>query len=71
MEMERRITQLTGRKLVLELPASFEDHQVEITVLTINDKPGRPRRPHPSIAGKMKINGDIFNSVPEGDWNLQ
>jgi len=71
MEMERRVTQLKGRRLILDLPENFENHQIEITVLTINDKPGHPRRPHPSIAGKMRIYGDVFNSVPESDWDLQ
>jgi hypothetical protein len=35
MEVERRIEQLVGRQLVLELPESFENHQVEIIVLTL------------------------------------
>ncbi len=26
--------------------------------------------PHPDIAGKVEIHGDILNSVPETDWDL-
>jgi hypothetical protein len=26
------------------------------------------REPHLSIAGRMKIHGDIFDSAPEEDW---
>ena len=68
MEVERRIEQLMGRQLVLELPESFENHRVEIIVLTLDDEPRTARRPHPAIAGKMKIHGEIFDSAPEEDW---
>jgi hypothetical protein len=68
MEVERRIEQLVGRQLVLELPRSFENHRVEVIVLTLDDEHWTARRPHPSIAGKMKIHGEIFDSVPEEDW---
>ena len=66
MEVERRIEQLVGRQLVLELPESFENHRVEVIVLTLDDENRPPRRPHPSLAGKMKIHGDIFDSVMPG-----
>ncbi|HEY6555253.1 MAG TPA: hypothetical protein VI669_17985 [Vicinamibacteria bacterium] len=68
MEVERRIEQLVGRQLVLELPKSFENHRVEVIVLTLDNEKQTDRRPHPSIAGKMKIHGEIFDSVPEEDW---
>ena len=68
MEVERRIEQLVGRQLVLELPESFANHRVEVIVLTLDNESPAERRPHPSIAGKMKIHGDIFDSVPEEDW---
>ena len=71
MEVERRIEQLVGRQLVLELPESFENHQVEVIVLTLEQEKRTARRPHPSIAGKMKIHGEIFDSVPEEDWHLK
>jgi hypothetical protein len=71
MEVERRIEQLVGRQLVLELPESFENHQVEVIVLTLDQETGTARRPHPSIAGKMTIHGEIFDSVPEEDWRLK
>lgn len=28
------------------------------------------RHPHPDIAGKLVINGDLFDSAPSSDWNL-
>lgn len=68
MEVERRIEQLVGRQLVLELPESFENHRVEVIVLTLDDENPKDRRPHPAIAGRIKIQGEIFDSVPEEDW---
>lgn len=39
--------------------------------LTLDDETRNDRRPHPAIAGKMKIHGEIFGSAPEGDWTLK
>jgi hypothetical protein len=39
--------------------------------LTSEDETRSDRRPHPAIAGKMKIHGEIFDSTPEGDWTLK
>ena len=71
MEVTRSIEQVVGRKLVLDLPENFQNRQVEVIVLTVEDDTPLPKtRPHPSIAGKMTIHGDIFDSVPEADWDL-
>ena len=72
MEVERRIEQLVGRKLVLELPESFENRQVEVIVLTMEGEPATPakRVPHPDLAGKIVIHGDIFDSVPLEDFEI-
>ncbi len=39
---------------------------------TTEEIPGRAqhRIPHPDIAGKTRILGDITSSVAESDWNL-
>ena len=37
MRVERRIEQLVGLQLVLELPENFENHRVEVIVLTLDD----------------------------------
>jgi hypothetical protein len=36
--------------------------------LTLDEETRGARQPHPSIAGKTKIHGDIFDSVPKKDW---
>ncbi|MCY7369090.1 MAG: hypothetical protein LH474_13170 [Chamaesiphon sp.] len=28
------------------------------------------RKPHPDLAGKMKILGNIIDTIPETEWNL-
>lgn len=47
--------------------------QLEIILLVLDDdRAGQSlrRSPHPDIAGKTRILGDIISSVPETDWNL-
>jgi hypothetical protein len=63
-----RIEQLVGRQLILELPESFENHRVEVIISTLDDENRQARHPHPSIAGTMKIHGEVFDSVPEEEW---
>ena len=72
MQVERRFPkQVKNRQVLIELPESFVDHQVEkIIVLTVDEEATPSRRPHPDIAGKMQIVGDILTSVPEADWDL-
>jgi hypothetical protein len=70
MQVQRQILEVTRREVTIELPPSFVNHQVEIIALTIDEeRPGR-RRPHPDIAGKVQIRGDILSGVPEPDWDL-
>lgn len=69
MQVERRIEQLVGRRLVLELPASFENQQVEIIVRTTDEQAlKRKRQPDPALAGTMSYNDDLFDSVPLADF---
>ena len=70
MQVERLFTQVTDRRVSIELPDSFNDRQVEIIVLALDETPPAHRRPHPDIAGQVKIHGDIRNRVPESDWDL-
>ena len=70
MQVERRFEQVKNQQVIIELPESFIDHKVEIIVLTVDEETTPSRRPHPDIAGKMQIVGDILTSVPEADWDL-
>lgn len=33
-------------------------------------EPRERRRPHPSIAGRAEVRGDLITSVPDTDWDL-
>jgi hypothetical protein len=70
MQVQRQILEVTRREVTIELPASFVNHQVEIIALTVDEERPVRRRPHPDIAGKVTIRGDIFSSVPESDWDV-
>jgi hypothetical protein len=74
VQVERLFAQVIDRRVSIELPDSFNDRQVEIIVLALDEAldkmPRARRRPHPDIAGQVKIHGDILNMVPESDWDL-
>lgn len=70
MQVERRFEKVKDRRVSIELPDTFNDRQVEIIILTVEEPSVTHRRPHPDIAGKIKIHGDILSSVPETDWDL-
>lgn len=64
-------TDQTGK--LSELPQLPPNRQVEVIFLLLDDAPEKPprRRPHPDIAGKAQILGEVFSSVPEADWFSQ
>lgn len=70
MQVKRQFVEVTSRHVTIELPASFVNYKVEIIALTVDEETSRHRRPHPDIAGKVQILGDILTSIPESDWTL-
>jgi hypothetical protein len=73
MQIQRHIEYLTSTRLVLELPANFVNHQVEILVLTLDEplpKIRRKRCAPEQFAGKVKELGDVVHTIPLTDWNL-
>lgn len=70
MDLERRITHLNGRRLVMDLPEGFENRKVEVTVSAIDEDRKSTRCPHPAIAGQIKIHDNIFDSASEEDWGV-
>lgn len=73
VQVQRQIIDVEDTKVVLELPASFVNHRVEVIALTVDEEqPPKPRRrtPSPAIAGKGCTLGDIVGPIvdPE-DWN--
>jgi hypothetical protein len=51
-----------------KLPAN---QKFEAIFLVLENKKIMPKRcPHPDIAGRVKIMGDIINTAPQAEWNL-
>lgn len=67
MQVERLFEQVKDRRVLIELPDGFNNRRVEIIVLTVDEPPVVCRRPHPDIAGQIRIHGDILGSVPEAE----
>jgi len=70
MQVQRQVTEIRESQITLQVPESFVNHRAEIIILTLDEETPRRRQPHPDIAGKLIIKGDLFDSVPEGDWDL-
>lgn len=72
MQVERQFLEVTRQKVVLELPASFVNHRVEVIALTVDKLtsiPAKRRLPHPAIAGKGRTLGDLITPVVDDeDW---
>ena len=73
MYAERLILETDQSGTLKHVPKLLPNKQMEIIFLVIDDAQGGQslrRSPHPDIAGKTRILGDIISSVPETDWNL-
>ena len=72
MQVKRQFIEVKQRQVVIELPASFINHRVEVIALTVDeDEPELPkrRRPPPDIAGKGRTLGNLVSPVAdEADW---
>jgi hypothetical protein len=72
MQVERQFIEVKQCQVVIELPASFINHRVEVIALTVDeDEPEllKRRRPHPEIAGKGRTLGDLISPVvDDADW---
>ena len=70
MQFQRHYADIQSTRLTIELPESFLNHEIEVVVSTLDDKSCILRKPHPDIAGKLIIKGDMFDSVENCDWDL-
>jgi hypothetical protein len=71
MLAERLILETDPTGLVRNLPLLPPNRKVEAIFLIIDEcETVAHRKPHPDLAGKMKIVGDIMNSAPATAWNL-
>jgi hypothetical protein len=71
MYAERLILETDQSGNLKYLPNLPANKQFETIFLVLKDVTKRVKRmPHSDIAGKIKIMGDIFNTVPSSDWNF-
>ena len=73
MQVQRKIIDVQGTQVLLELPQSFVNHRVEVIALTVDEEPTKAmprRRPSPAIFGKGRTLGDLISPIvdPE-DWS--
>ena len=73
MLAERMILETDEMGEIKEFPKLPPCSKVEAIYLVLEQNPVEAvtqRRPHPEIAGKMKITGNIMESAPVSDWGL-
>jgi len=72
MYAERLILETDVSGKLKEMPLLPANKKVEAIFLMIDDsdKKKKLRHPHSDIAGKMKITGNLIDTVPETDWDL-
>lgn len=73
MYAERLILETDKAGKLKQMPKLPPNKQLEAIFLVIEDSAALAnicRSPHPDIAGKVKIVGDVFDSVPVSAWNL-
>ncbi|MDM8561441.1 hypothetical protein [Candidatus Parabeggiatoa sp. HSG14] len=71
MYAERLILETDQAGHLKKWPKLPANKQFEVIFLVLKDvSKYKKRTPHPDIAGKIKITGDIFDSIPSSDWNL-
>lgn len=75
MYAERIILETDTAGNVKSVPKLPPNRQVEAIFLVLEEgetraTPPQRRRPHPDIAGRLTILGDVMSSLPVVDWDL-
>lgn len=71
MYAERIILETDALGHLKQQPLLPPNRAVEAIFLVLEDSGEQiVRRPHPDIAGKTRILGDLLGSIPETDWDL-
>ncbi len=71
MYAERLILETDQSGHFKNIPTLPANKQFEVIFLGLEDKGNiKKRKPHPDIAGKIKIMGDIFDSSPSAEWEF-
>jgi hypothetical protein len=74
MQIQRILQTVDTQNLVIQVPASFVNRQVEILVITLDEFVSNPlqcrRVPPQQLAGRVTEKGDVISSVPVEDWGI-
>ncbi|MEQ1740535.1 MAG: hypothetical protein ABL884_11585 [Methyloglobulus sp.] len=74
MQIQRILQTVDTQNLVIQVPASFVNRQVEILVITLDEsipnQTQRRRVPPQQLAGRVTEKGDVITSVPAEDWGI-
>jgi hypothetical protein len=74
MQIQRILQTVDTQNLVIQVPASFVNRQVEILVITLDESapisPQRRRVPPQQLLGQVREKGDVISSVPAEDWGI-
>lgn len=69
MHAERVILTTDPAGNLAGLPKFPPNRKVEAILLLLDEDTQGTRCPHPDIAGKAVITGEVFDSAPEADWH--
>jgi hypothetical protein len=72
MYAERLILETDRSGIFKKWPQLPANKQFEVIFLMLEEAVSKrvKRTPHPDIAGKVKITGDIFDTIPSSDWDF-
>lgn len=74
MQIQRLLQTVDNQNLVIQVPESFVNKQVEILVITLDESesktPQQRRIPPPNLAGRVRDKGNVLSSVPAEDWGI-
>ena len=74
MQIQRILQTVDTQNLVIQVPASFVNRQVEILVITLDEAAPNPpqsrRVPPQQLVCQVREKGDVISSVPAEDWGI-
>jgi hypothetical protein len=73
MDAEKLILETDASGNLRHIPKLPPNKQLEAIFLVVGnaaESDVKRRTPHPDIAGKVTILGNIIDTIPEADWNL-
>ena len=73
MRAEKIVLETDSNGRLVGIPQLPVNRRIEAIFLILDEKRlfnNIKRQPHPELAGRVKITGDILDSAPTSDWDL-